>query len=135
LASGLKPAERYPSPLLDKLGVKPGARLAVIRVADTEFRTRLAERTTAVSSRLRPDCDVIFYGARNLRDLDRLATLRQNIRSAGAIWVVRVKGDAAVIKETDIITAAKRQGLVDIKVVSFSETHSALKLVIPVAMR
>ena len=115
--------------------MKPGARLALIGVAEPEFRGRLAERTTDVSSRLRRDCDVIFYGARNLRDLGRLATLRQNITSAGAIWVVRVKGDAAAIKETDIITAAKRQALVDIKVVSFSETHSALKLVIPVAMR
>jgi len=134
LVAGLK-SPRYPSPLLDKLGVKPGVRVALVSVSDADFRGQLAERTADVSTRARKDCDLIFFGAGNLKALDRLATLRRSIKPAGAIWVVRVKGDAAVIKETDIITAAKRQGLVDIKVVSFSETHSALKLVIPVAMR
>jgi len=31
--------------------------------------------------------------------------------------------------------AAKKVGLVDVKVVSFSDTHSALKLVIPLTKR
>jgi hypothetical protein len=35
------------------------------------------------------------------------------------------------LKENDIIVAAIAVGLVDNKVVSFSETHSALRLVIP----
>ncbi len=33
------------------------------------------------------------------------------------------------------MAAAKKAGLVDVKVVSFSATHTALKLVIPVARR
>jgi hypothetical protein len=39
------------------------------------------------------------------------------------------------LKETDVIAAARDAGLVDIKVVKFSETHSALKLVIPLSRR
>jgi len=34
-----------------------------------------------------------------------------------------------------VIAAAKEAGLVDVKVVRFSDTHTALKLVIPVARR
>ena len=53
---------------------------------------------------------------------------------AGAIWVVWPKGRKE-LREDDVRNAAKAQGLVDIKVMSFSETLSALKLVIPVAER
>jgi hypothetical protein len=126
---------RYPRPLLDKLGVRPAARVTVMRIEDQGFLQRLAERTTDVSPRVRKNSDLILYGARAPKDLGRLAALRQTIKPAGAIWVVRAKGDKAAIRETDIIAAAKSQGLVDVKVVSFSETHSALKLVIPVALR
>ena len=122
-------------PLLDKLGVKPDARVTIIGVEDDGFQKLLRERTGDISPRTRKDCDLVFYAANSLRDLDRLERLRGTIKPAGAIWVVRLKGEAAVIKETDIIAAAKTQGLVDIKVVSFSETHSALKLVIPVNQR
>ena len=134
MAPGLT-SVRYPSPLLDKLGVKPEARVAIITLTDSGFRRRLTGRTTDISSRVRADCDLIFFGVRNLKELERLAILRRSIKPAGAIWVIRVKGETAAIKETDIIAAARRQGLVAIKVVSFSETHSALKLVIPVAER
>ena len=39
------------------------------------------------------------------------------------------------ICEADVMAAGKAAKLVDIKVVGFSETHSALKMVIPVARR
>ena len=126
---------RYPRPLLDKLGLKPGARVTILGVEDEAFGQAVRERTADVSTRLRKDSDLVFYAANRLRDLDRLGALRVGLKSAGAIWVVRIKGDAAVIKETDIIAAAKTQGLVDIKVVSFSDEYSAEKFVIPVAKR
>jgi hypothetical protein len=48
--------------------------------------------------------------------------------------VIRPKGKA-VITESDVMAAGKKAGLVDVKVVSFSETHTAEKFVIPVAKR
>jgi hypothetical protein len=39
------------------------------------------------------------------------------------------------LKVLEVIAAAKAAGLVDTKVVRFSETDTALKLVIPVALR
>src|SRR5258708_1032440 len=126
--------ERYPRPLLDKLGVKPGLRVALVRLDDASFRRQLGERGGDVSERPRKDMDLIFFGARVTRDLLRLASLKRYLKPSGAIWVVRPKGRPA-FKETDVIAAAKAAGLVDIKVVSFSETSSALKLVIPLHLR
>ena len=53
----------------------------------------------------------------------------------GAIWVVSRKGKAATLRDVDVIDAAKDARLVDNKVASFSATHTALRLVIPVALR
>jgi hypothetical protein len=57
------------------------------------------------------------------------------LKSDGAIWVVHRKGKDATLKDIDVFAAAKRVGLVDTKVVAFSTTHTAEKLVIPVKDR
>jgi hypothetical protein len=67
-------------------------------------------------------------------DLARLPALRDALKSDGALWVVWPKGRPA-FREDDVRKAALRAGLVDVKVASFSDTLSALKLVIPVARR
>ena len=56
------------------------------------------------------------------------------IQPAGALWVVYPKGRQD-IKEGDVMAAAKAAGLVDVKVCAFSATHTATKMVIPVARR
>ncbi|MBA2364971.1 MAG: DUF3052 family protein [Actinobacteria bacterium] len=127
---------KNPKGLLDKLGVKPGHKISVVSLDDEGFVAELRTRTSDVStSRPRSSSDAIFLGAADKRSLDRLPALRRNITPGGAIWVVRPKGQDSGLKETDIIAAAKPHGLVDVKVVSFSETHSALKLVIPLDQR
>lgn len=67
--------------------------------------------------------------------LKKLKSLQDHIRKDGAIWVVSLNGKRAKIRDVQVIAAAKAAGLVDNKVVAFSETHTALRLVIPVAMR
>ena len=127
---------KNPKGLLDKLGVKPGHKISVVSLDDEGFIAELRARTSDVStSRPRSSSDAIFLGAVDKKSLNRLQTLRKNITPKGAVWVVRPKGHDSGLKETDIIAAAKVHGLVDVKVVSFSETHSALKLVIPLDQR
>ncbi len=123
-------------PLLDKLGVKPDDRVCVIRVADDAFRALLAARLES-PPRARPakNAALIFFGADSLDELERLPALRASLRPNGAIWVVSRKGKAATVKDIDVIAAAKHAGLVDNKVVAFSPTHTALRLVIPLALR
>ena len=77
----------------------------------------------------------MFLAADGQAELARLPAIRKLIRPNGAIWVVSRKGRAATIRDVEVIAAAKANDLVDNKVVSFSDTHTALRLVIPVALR
>jgi hypothetical protein len=121
---------------MDKLGVKPFQRISVIGVDDDAFWAQLIDRAAdTMQGRLRKDSDLIFFAADSLSELQQLARLKTYLVSNGAIWVVSSKGKAARIKDVDVIAAAKAAGLVDNKVVSFSETHTALRLVIPVKQR
>jgi hypothetical protein len=128
----------YTTPLLDKLGVRPGMRVAIVGAVDPagSFLAQLAERTDDVTvGRPKADTDLVFLAADTHAELAELATLRERIRPAGAIWVVSRKGRAATLRDVEVIAAAKDAGLVDNKVVSFSPTHTSLRLVIPVALR
>ena len=122
--------------LIDKLGVKPEAKVTVIGIEDESFWLQLGERThDIVVGRLRKECDVVFFAADSLAALKKLTSLKKHLTLNGAIWVVSLKGKAAKIKDVEVIAAAKVAGLVDNKVVGFSETHTALRLVIPVKQR
>jgi hypothetical protein len=123
-------------PRIDRLGVKPGLRVAVIGVEDELLLSELRARTDEIVIGMpRSRRDVIFYAAESLSALGELETLRTRILHTGAIWVVSRKGNERSITDTDVIAAAKRVGLIDNKVVSFSATHTALRLVIPLALR
>ncbi len=122
-------------PLLDKLGIKADSKVSVLGVEDESVWQQLRERTPHASAgRPRKASDFIFLAARKKEDLNKLRSLRASIKSNGAIWVVWPKGRQE-INQTEVMAASKEAGLVDVKVVSFSATHTALKLVIPVARR
>jgi hypothetical protein len=117
-------------PLLDKLGVKPGAKVAVVHLDDSLFVSLLRERTAdIVKSRPSSQCDLVFFGADEPADLNKLKDLKTWIEPNGAIWVVRPKGGRSAIRDTDVIYAGLAAGLVDNKIASFSETHGAMRFV------
>ncbi len=120
---------------LDKLGVKPGARVAVLRLEDDAFRRELEARTKDLAFRRpRKDSDVIIYAVTRTTELVRLNGLKRQIKKNGAIWVLWPKGRQE-LKSSDVRQAAADAGLVDVKVAAFSDILSGLKLVIPVALR
>jgi Protein of unknown function (DUF3052) len=121
--------------LADKLGIKAGQRISVLGVESAEFLTELIARVADYSrGKLAKDADQIFFSAESAQDLARLQSLANSIQRSGAIWVVYPKGQKH-IREIDVIAAAKSAGLVDNKVCSFSTTHTALRLCIPIAKR
>jgi hypothetical protein len=117
-------------PLLDKLGVRAGSKVAVVNLDDPSFMRLLRQRTTdVVIGQPRGKCDLVFVGADDTSDLKRLVKAKGWIEPNGAIWVVRAKGAGAPLKETDLIEAGLAAGLVDNKIASFSDTHGAMRFV------
>lgn len=136
-ASAVKWAEKIKNPrgLLDKLGIKPAARVAIIGIDDAAFLEQVRARTDDVTiGKAGRDADVVLVAMKAKGDLQRLAILRKAIVPGGAIWVVWPKGVPA-FREDDVRAAGPSAGLVDVKVVSFSETLSGLKMMIPRALR
>ena len=126
----------YTTPLLDKLGLRPGMRVALIDIEDPDIRRLIAERTTELTEGWpEPETDLVLLGADTTDALAQLEALAARIRPNGAIWVVSRKGASATLRDVEVNAAARDAGLVDNKVASFSATHTALRLVIPVARR
>src|SRR5580692_4976890 len=121
--------------LAEKLGIKPGQRVAVLGVEDAEFQRDLE---AIVSDYSRGDglreADLIFFSAEAKQDLSKLKSLSRSICKSGGIWVVYPKGQTH-IREIDVINAGKTAGLTDNKIVRFSATHTALRFVIPLSKR
>lgn len=126
----------YDKPRLEKLGMRPGARVALISVEDGDLASELAAFTEDVTvGHARPGSDLIFLGAEGAADLAPLAGFRVSLQPRGAIWVVFRKGRSATLRDVEVMAAAREAGLIDNKVVGFSATHTAIRLVIPLALR
>jgi hypothetical protein len=124
----------HPPSRLDKLGAKPGMSALVTGVRHEDLVDELEARGVIVKRSVRGVVDLIFFGADSREVLGLLRDLRNNLKPAGALWVIRRKGSPA-ITEAEVMAAGKRAGLVDVKVASFSGTHTAEKFVIPRAAR
>ncbi|MBI5514438.1 MAG: DUF3052 domain-containing protein [Deltaproteobacteria bacterium] len=126
---------RNPRSRLDKIGLRPGAHVAVLNLADPTFLQELRNRAGALSEDTpRTAVDAIFVGVEQRSELQRLRLLRWYLRRDGALWVIRPKG-SKVLTEAQVRDALRGLGFVDVKVVAFSDTHTAEKFVLPVASR
>lgn len=121
--------------LLDKLGVRVGQRISVLGVEDAAFLKDLAAIVPETAhAKPQKESDLIFLGADDLKSLARIKSLEPHLNRNGAIWVVYPKGRQD-IREADVMAAGKSAGFTDNKVSRFSETHTALRFVIPIARR
>ena len=125
----------HPKSRIEKLGVKPGARVSLLGEFEPEFHAELGELTKSVSNeKIAADSDWIFFAADSRKDLSALAKISKSLKGAAALWVIYPKGQKH-ISENDVLAAGRKAGLKDVKVVGFSSTHTALKFVIPVSER
>jgi hypothetical protein len=123
----------HPPSRLDKLGVKPGLRVRLAGEFEDPFLQELADRRAELLEG-RAKADLVFFAAVRAADLKRVAALASGMLPDGALWVVYPKGVTA-IREIEVLNAGREAGLKDIKVASFSATHTALKFVVPLSAR
>jgi hypothetical protein len=120
----------HPPSRLDKLGVEPGQRVSVLGFQDPAFVKELKARGARVTAgRALADADLVFLFCAARAELRRLPGLARSIVPHGAIWVLWTKGGKHM-REQDVRDVMDGPGLVDVKVVSFSDTLSGLKLMI-----
>ena len=126
---------RNPKSVVEKLGIKPGLKIVVLAGFDAAFHRDVAAALGAKPrARATKGCDLVFAMLARPGDEARLARLVPAIEPAGGVWAVYPKGLRELSEDT-VRAAAKRAGLVDVKVVRFSDALGALKLVIPRAKR
>jgi hypothetical protein len=121
----------HPPTRASKLGIKPGMTVRVSGEFPPDF---LAELDALEKCAPRAKADLVFLLAPGRKTLAQIKKLAAALKPAGALWVVYPKG-AAEIREVEVIEAGRAAGLKDVKVASFSPTHTALKFVIPVNAR
>jgi hypothetical protein len=112
-----------------KLGAKPGTTALLVDVPDPALASELEEAGVTLVSGPRARADTVFLGVESVADLARIVKFKARIPRDGTLWLIRPKGRDTPVSERDAMDAGLDAGLVDVKVVSFSETHSALKYV------
>jgi hypothetical protein len=120
------------TPLIKKLGIKPGARLQFVSepkalaglLGDLPDGSRIASRGTL-------DFAILFVKSQS--DLQkRFARLRDRLESNGMLWVAwpkKTSGVATDLTEGVVRTFGLESGLVDVKVCAIDDTWSGLKFV------
>jgi hypothetical protein len=122
------------TPLATKLGIKEGARLALLR-APEEFDEVLAPLPDGVRvlRRLAPNLDVAVLFVTERRELERrFPAVAKAIFPAGGFWVAWPKRASKVptdLTEDVLREVALPQGLVDNKVCAVTDIWSGLRLV------
>jgi len=113
-----------------KLGITPGARVAVI-AAPAGFAHQFEE--ALVSTRLRGRFDVVIHFARSRAVLERrLGGLVAALEPRGGLWIAWPKRSSGVASDLDDHTVRElglSTGLVDNKVCAIDETWSGLRFV------
>ena len=118
-----------------KLGIKAESDVLLLGIEnDKAFVAELEDAGARVRTKGPGQADMIFARFNHRDDLRRLAGLVPRIKAGGVIWTLRPKGSKD-LKESEMMQAGQAAGLVDVKVVSFDETLTAEKFVVPVANR
>lgn len=116
----------HPKSRLDKMGLKAGHRVAILGVEDPDLGPDLAKAGAILEA---GELDLLFLSVDHAEDLDDLEAVMARLAPRGALWVVSRKGKLATIRDVDIMGICRPMGLVDTKVVGFSDTHTALRFV------
>lgn len=121
----------HPPTRLDKAGVKPGTRVLLVGVEEKGFA---AELRAAGAKVVREEAEMVFAQIDGPDGLGSVPKLAKGLPKDGALWILSPRGRPE-IADVVVMAAARKAGLVDVKVMRFSDTHTALKFVWPASKR
>jgi hypothetical protein len=122
----------HPKSVIEKLGIKPGEAVTLYGAFEKNFLADLTKHGAKMSNR--NSSLWILLAAESRDELQGVKSVAKSLSGPAALWIIYPKGQK-VITEGDVRGAGLKAGLTDVKVAKFSETHTALKFVIPKAKR
>jgi hypothetical protein len=121
--------------LLKKLGIKEGARVALVNAPQDfpEELGRLPEGAQVVRASRKPLDFILIFVKTRAELIKKLAALRSKLSQNGMLWVAWPKKSSGV--ETDLSFDAVQEaglaaGIVDVKICAINDIWSGLKFVI-----
>jgi len=125
----------HPKSRIEKIGLKPGAKISLLGDFDADFLEELKQLEGSLTTdKAAAGSEAVFFAADSEKELSQVRKVRKSLKGATALWIVYPKGQKG-ITENDVIATGRKTGLKDVKVVGFSQTHTALKFVIPLDRR
>lgn len=130
--TGLRSAGYSGTPLVQKLGIKPGARLQIAS-EPAGFGSVLGPLPDGARPSTRGELDFAMVFTKTVADLEkRFVALRDRLAPNGTLWVSWPKkssGVATQLTENLVRDIGLQKGLVDVKVCAIDDTWSGLKFV------
>jgi len=122
------------TPLIKKLGIKPGNAVLILEAPKGYAKTLGPLPEGAVAAKTpKPGLDFIHLFTTKRADLERrFGALQKALAPAGMLWVSWPKKSSGVptdVTEDVVREVALARGLVDVKVCAVDDTWSGLKLV------
>src|SRR5713226_1049952 len=83
----------HPRSRIEKLGVKPGAKVSLFGSFALDFFMEIGGLTKSVSKgKVASDAECIFFSAGSKQDLGALPKISKSMKGAAALWIVYPKG-------------------------------------------
>lgn len=121
------------TPLVKKLGIKPGDRLLILNEPENHGNLigNWPEEISHFSMEEANEMDFIHFFTQEMAELEITFPLLKNIlRKGGGLWISWSKGKSTLPKDlngNDVRSVGLAHGLVDVKVCSVDENWSGLK--------
>jgi hypothetical protein len=129
------------TPLVKKLGIKPGTRVLALKAPEdyAKILGKLPEEASITSRPPKSGAAIVHLFVRSQAELARdLPKARSAMTQDGALWVSWYKQSSKIptdVTEGEIRSRALKTDLVDVKVCAVTESWSGLKLVVRKALR
>ncbi|MDP4221161.1 MAG: DUF3052 domain-containing protein [Bacteroidota bacterium] len=127
------------TPLVKKLGIKPGMKVCILNAPEEFWKELGALPEVALIAKPAAGMDFILYFADSVREYEKqFPKLAATLASNGMLWIGWPKKASKIVtdlSENVIRDFGLKNGLVDVKVCAITEKWSGLKFVIRVKDR